>query len=182
MQSSVLREVYEVRRAKDIGAFVEGLYYHDYEFAITCILMDELTGYIRAPGYLERRHPGQDGRTSYRNAYQGTLIFDRIHRFGSERGFDAKTMGALRFRGFTCFTRGFLLPNWLREQGNSPGSLLRFMGELRGIHRRLPMAVLLDPYCMGQFLTHGTGLHDRLVALVRYLRSRPFVSALRKRP
>jgi glycosyltransferase involved in cell wall biosynthesis len=172
--------VFELKRARELGAFTEGLCYNDYEFAIRCILMDGLTGYIRTPSYLERRHPGQDGRTSYRNAYQGTLMFHRVYRFGLEAGLDGKTMAAIRLRGFTCFTRGFLLPNWLREQGASPRSFRDFLRELRGIHPRLPLAFLADPACLALFITHGSPVHGMLVRLVRALRSTPLAATLRR--
>jgi glycosyltransferase involved in cell wall biosynthesis len=171
--------VFEIQRAKDLGAFRQGLYYNDYEFAVKCILLDEKTGYIKEPSYLERRHPEQDGRTSVYNAYRGTMIFQRIYEFGIGLGMDHETIDKIRLRGFICFTRSFLMHNWLNEHGKSFKSFWGFMKELHGIDKRLPFAIMRDPYCMTQFVIYHSRMHMALTRLVRYIRSSALVSSLR---
>jgi glycosyltransferase involved in cell wall biosynthesis len=173
--------VFEIQRAKDLGAFKEGLYYNDYEFAVKCILLDEKTSYIKESSYLERRHPGQDGRTSVYNAYRGTMIFQRIYEFGAELGMDHETIDRIRLRGFVCFTRSFFLHNWLNERGKSFRSFAGFMRELRGIDRRLPSAILCDPYCMIQFAIYNSRLHMALTRLIRFVRSSALGLYLRRK-
>jgi glycosyltransferase involved in cell wall biosynthesis len=70
--------LFEIAKAKELSAF-DAKPYGDYEFALKCILSYPRVGYIKEPQYVERRHEGQDGRTSYRNAFQGTQIFDRVY-------------------------------------------------------------------------------------------------------
>lgn len=173
--------LFEIQRAKDLGAFRQGLYYNDYEFAVKCILLDEKTGYIKEPSYLERRHPGQDGRTSAYNAYRGTMIFQRIYEFGTGIGMDYETIDRIRLRGFICFTRSFLMHNWLNEHGKSFRSFSGFMRELGTIDRRLPSAIMRDPYCMVQFAIFNSRLHAALTRLVRDIRSSALISSLRRK-
>jgi glycosyltransferase involved in cell wall biosynthesis len=151
--------VFEIERAKNLSAFRSGQYYHDYEFAIKCILMDKVTGYIREPSYVERRHSGQDGRTSFRNARMGARIFDNIYDFGMEVGVDKRVLDRLRLRGFRFFARGFLVQNWINENGNSIGSLCNFLKELRKVHRYLPFIAVADVHTMVKFLSRGTPLY-----------------------
>ncbi len=154
--------VFEIESAKKLKAFKLGQYYHDYEFAIKCILMDDKTGYINEPSYVERRHSGQDGRTSFGNALKGTQIFNNIYKFGRQLGIDEKVLGKLRLRGFRFFIRGFLVQNWVNENGNSLRSLWTFLGELKIIHKRLPIIAIMDPHTMAKFVSHNTAVYNIL--------------------
>ncbi len=84
--------LFEIEKAEKFNAFREGQFYGDYEFVIKCILSDSQTGYIKEPGYVEGRHEGQDGRTSYPNAFQGTMIFQRLYEFGCRMNIDPQVM------------------------------------------------------------------------------------------
>ena len=148
--------LFAIRKAKELGAFREGCFYGDYEFALQCILLDPKVGYIRKPQYVERRHEGQDGRTSYFNAFQGTMMFQRLYEFGCRMNMEPRAMDKIRFRGFRYFTRAFLLHNWILEKGNSWASLRDFLAELRKFDRRLPWAALRDPNTMAQFLFYNS--------------------------
>lgn len=151
--------LFEISKAKELGGFREGQTYGDYEFAVKCILSDPQTGYIMEPSYVERRHEGQDGRTSYRNAFEGTMIFNHIYDFGCQVKIHPQIMEKIRFRGFRFFTKGFLLPNWILENGNSFRSMMAFLKELRKFDPRLPYAVFLDVNTMTQFLFYNTAAY-----------------------
>jgi len=154
--------VFEIENAKRLNSFRLGQYYHDYEFAIKCILMDNKTGYIKEPSYVERRHPGQEGRTSFEKALKGTQIFNNIYNFGIQAGIDKKVMMKLRYRGFKFFIRGYLLQNWVNENGNSLHSLWKFLGELKKFHTDMPLIVLTDLQSMVKFFSRNTPVYDFL--------------------
>ncbi len=168
--------VFEIAKAKELGAF-EGAPYGDYEFALQCILSYPRVGYIKEPQYVERRHEGQDGRTSYQNAFQGTRIFDRLYEYGKKMGLDLELLAEFRFRGLRYFTRAFLMPNWIRENGNSISSLRAFLGELAKFDPRLPRAALLDPNTMVQFIFYESAVYSILKRA--YLRYRAYFSPAR---
>jgi glycosyltransferase involved in cell wall biosynthesis len=163
--------LFEIAKAKDLHAF-EGTPYGDFEFALQCILSYPRIGYLKDPQYVERRHEEQDGRTSYPNAFQGTMIFHRVYRLGCEMGIDRRTMDQVRFRGFQYFTQAFLLHNWILEKGNSWASLRGFLAELRKFDQRLPWAVLINPNIMAQFIFYNSFVHRFLKKV--YLRYRAF--------
>jgi glycosyltransferase involved in cell wall biosynthesis len=154
--------VFEIENAKKLNAFKLGQYYHDYEFAIKCILMENKTGYIKEPSYVERRHSGQDGRTSFENALKGTQIFNNIYTFGIQLGIDEKVLEKLRRKGFRFFIRGFLLQNWVNEHGNSPGSLWNFLVDLKKVHKSLPIIALTDIHTIAKFFSRNTPIYDFL--------------------
>lgn len=154
--------LFEVERAKKLNSFRATQYYHDYEFAIKCILMDNKTGYIKEPSYVERRHSGQEGRTSFEKALGGTQIFNNIYNFGRQLGTDEKLLGKLRTRGFRFFVRGFLVHNWVNENGTSLSSLYHFLGELKKLHKHLPLITLTDPHTMAKFISRDTPLYTFL--------------------
>jgi len=162
--------LFKIETAKRLDAFREGQLYGDYELAIKCILSESNTGYIKEPQYVERRHEEQDGRTSYPNAFQGTMIFHRVYQFGCDLGIDPRTMDQVRFRGFQYFTKAFLLHNWILEKGNSWSSLRGFLAELKKFDPRLPWAALRDPNTMAQFIFYDTFIYRFLKKL--YLRLR----------
>ncbi len=168
--------IFEIAKAKELGAF-EGTPYGDYEFALQCILSYPRIGYIKEPQYVERRHEGQDGRTSYQNAFQGTRIFDRLYEYGKKTGLDPELLAEFRFRGLRYFTRAFLMPNWIRENGNSLSSLRAFRGELAKFDARLPRAALLDPNTMVQFVFYESTVYSILKTV--YLRYRAYFSPAR---
>jgi hypothetical protein len=161
--------LFQIARAKELRAF-KGAPYGDFEFALQCILSYPLIGYLKEPQYVERRHEEQDGRTSYSNAFQGTLIFQRVYQLGREMGFDHLTMDRVRFRGFQYFTHGWLLHNWIAEKGNSWASFRGFLADLKKFDRRLPWAALRDPNTVAQFIFYNTFVHRFLKKL--YLRYR----------
>jgi glycosyltransferase involved in cell wall biosynthesis len=161
--------LFEIAKAKELRAF-EGTPYGDYEFGLQSILSCPRIGYLKEPQYVERRHEEQDGRTSYPNAFQGTMIFHRVHRLGREMGINHRTMDQVRFRGFQYFTKAFLLHNWILEKGNSWASLRGFLAELKKFDRRLPWAALRDPNTMAQFILYDTLTYRFLKRL--YLRFR----------
>jgi glycosyltransferase involved in cell wall biosynthesis len=158
-------------KAKDLRAF-GGTPYCDFEFALQAILSYPRIGYLKEPQYVERRHEGQDGRTSYANAFQGTMIFHRVYQYGCQVGIDPSTMDRVRLRGFQYFTRAFLLHNWILERGNSFSSLGKFLGELKKFDRRLPGAALKDPNTMAQFIFYHSMIYR--VSKRGYLRYRAF--------
>ncbi len=173
--------VFEIEKAKRLNAFTRQSYYGDYEFAVQCILSDPSTGYINEPSFVARRHKGQDGRTSYHNAFRGTLIFNNIYDFGCKLNLDRKTLQEMRFRGLKYFTMGFLMPNWLNEKGKSLPSLFAFLRELKKFDKRLPLATICDVNTMVQFLFYNTRpyyllekiyLDYRNCRLARYLRGK----------
>lgn len=168
--------LFEAAMARELKAF-EGAPYGDYEFALQCILADPRTGYIKEPQYVERRHEGQDGRTSYEHAFQGTRIFDRLQGYGIGMGLDPGALAGFRFRGLRYFARAFLLPNWVRENGNSLSSLRSFLRELARFDSRLPRAVLLDPNTMVQYVFYESPVYSLLKAI--YLRYRAYFSPAR---
>lgn len=161
--------LFKIAKAKELRAF-EGTPYGDYEFGLQCILSYPRIGYLKEPQYVERRHEEQDGRTSYPNAFQGTMIFHRVYRLGCELGIDPRTMDQIRFRGFQYFTKAFLLHNWILEKGKSWASLRGFLAELKKFDRRLPWAALRDPNTMAQFILYDTLAYRFLKRL--YLRYR----------
>jgi glycosyltransferase involved in cell wall biosynthesis len=161
--------LFQIAKAKELRAF-EGTPYGDFEFALQSILSNPRIGYLKEPQYVERRHEEQDGRTSYSNAFQGTMIFQRVYRFGCERGIDPHTMDQIRLRGFQYFTKAFLLHNWILEKGNSWTSLRGFLAELKKFDPRLPRTALLDPNTMAQFIFYDTFVYRFLKKL--YLRFR----------
>jgi glycosyltransferase involved in cell wall biosynthesis len=161
--------LFKISKARELRAF-EGNPYGDFEFALQCILSYPRIGYLKEPQYVERRHEEQDGRTSYSNAFQGTLIFHRVYRMGCEMGIDPRTMDEIRFRGFRYFVKAFLLHNWILERGNSWASLRAFLGELKKFDRRLPWAALRDPNTMAQFILYDSSAYRLLKRL--YLRYR----------
>jgi glycosyltransferase involved in cell wall biosynthesis len=163
--------LFEIGKAKELRAF-EGAPYGDFEFALQCILSYPRIGYLKEPQYVERRHEEQDGRTSYPNAFQGTMIFNRVYQFGCELGIDPRLMDQMRFRGFRYFAQAFLLHNWILEKGNSWASLRGFLAELKKFDRRLPWAILKDPNTMAQFVFYDTLVHCLLKKT--YLRYRAF--------
>jgi glycosyltransferase involved in cell wall biosynthesis len=161
--------LFQIAKAKELRAF-EGAPYGDFEFGLQCILSYPRIGYLKRPQYVERRHEEQDGRTSYPNAFQGTMIFHRVYRFGCDLGIDPHTMDQVRFRGFQYFTKAFLLHNWILEKGNSWSSLRSFLTELKKFDPRLPWAALRDPNTMAQFILYDTFAYRFLKKL--YLRFR----------
>ena len=150
--------LFEIAKAKDLRAFA-GTPYCDYEFALQAILSYPRIGYLKNPQYVERRHEEQDGRTSYANAFQGTMIFHRVYEYGCRVGVDPAAMDRVRFRGFQFFTRAFLLHNWILERGNSFSSLVKFLGDLKKFDRRLPLAALKDPNMMAQFIFYHSVIY-----------------------
>jgi GT2 family glycosyltransferase len=154
--------VFEITKAKKLNAFRGQSYYGDYEFAVKCILSHPNTGYMKEPSFVARRHEEQDGRTSYKNAFQGTLIFNNIYNFGCELTLDRKTLEKIRFRGFKYFTMGFLIPNWVNENGNSLPSLFAFLRELRKFDKRLPLATIFNINTMTQFIFYNTAIYHKL--------------------
>ncbi len=147
--------LFEISKARELRAY-EGQAYGDYEFGLECTLVYPQIGYIKEPQYVERRHEEQDGRTSYANALQGTMIFHRIYQLGCQMNIDPRVMDQIRLRGFQYFTRAFLLHNWIREKGNSLASLREFLAELRKFDRRLTWLALSDPNTMTQFIFYDT--------------------------
>jgi hypothetical protein len=121
---------------------------------------------------VERRHEEQDGRTSYANAFQGTMIFHRVYQYGCQVGLDPAAMDRVRLRGFQYFVRAFLLHNWILERGNSFSSLRGFLGELRKFDRRLPLAALKDPNTMAQFIFYHSMIYR--ISKRAYLHYRAF--------
>ena len=158
--------VFEIKKAKKLNAFRGQSYYGDYEFAVKCILSDPSTGYINDPSFVARRHNGQDGRTSYNNAFRGTLMFNNIYDFGCELNLDRKTSEKIRFRGFKYFTMGFLMPNWINENGNSLSSLFGFLKELKKFDRRLSLATIFNINTMIQFMFYNTPIYHKLEDLI----------------
>ncbi len=154
--------VFEIEKAKKLNAFTRQSYYGDYEFAVKCILSDPNTGYIKEPSFAARRHEGQDGRTSYKNAFQGTLIFNNVYELGCQLNLDRKTLEKIRFRGFKYFTMGFLMPNWVNENGNSLSSLIAFLRELKKFDKRLPLATIFNINTMTQFIFYNTPIYHKL--------------------
>lgn len=161
--------LFEIAKAKELQAF-RGYPYGDYEFALLCILSYPNTGYLREPQYVERRHEEQDGRTSYQNAIKGVLIFNHVYDFGCRQQIDPKIMKKIRFRGFLYFTRGFLLHNWILENGNSLFSLRKFLKELAKIDSHLPWSAVFDLNFMTQFFFYNSILYELLKRV--YLRYR----------
>ena len=92
----------------------------------------------------------------------GTMIFQQLYEFGLGLNIDPRVMDRIRFRGFQYFTKAFLLPNWILENGNSFGSFRLFLKELRKFDRRLPYAALSDGNTMTQFLFYGTPVYQIL--------------------
>ena len=168
--------LFEIGKAKDLRALWGGPY-GDYELALQCILSYPRIGYLKEPQYVERRHEEQDGRTSYANAFQGTMIFQRVYQYGCRVGIDPATMDQVRLRGFQYFTRAFLLHNWILENGNSLPSLSRFLRELKKFDRRLPLAALRDPNTMAQFVFY----HSVIYRILKkgYLRYRALANRAR---
>ncbi len=174
-------QVFEIATAKALG-FLTGEPYGDYEFALKMILSEEWTGYIRDPSYMERRHPGQDGRSSFQSAWMGANLFDRVRAYGRRLGtLDERTLDAIRLRGLVFFTRAFLIPNWVQEHGRTPGSLARFLRELRSLDDRLPRAVGTDAAMLAQFLLYGTPPYRALRTLYRSARSTLLLKSLRRK-
>jgi glycosyltransferase involved in cell wall biosynthesis len=174
-------QVFEIARAKELES-LKGEAFGDYEYALKIILAEERTGYIKDPSYLERRHPGQNGRSSFQNAVNGTKLFDNVYEFGLELNtIDKKTLDDIRLRGFKFFTRAFLMPNWVCENGRHPVSLIRFMKELRKFDPRLPLAVLSDMNIMTQFILYDSFLHKILRHAYRVARSSKFVKSVRQK-
>jgi glycosyltransferase involved in cell wall biosynthesis len=163
--------LFEIDKAKELGAFREGIFYADYDFALQCILSHPKIGYIQKPQYVERRHEAQDGRTSYSNAFHGTMIFQRLYEFGCRMNIDPRVMDKIRLRGFQYFTKAFLLPNWIIEKGNSFPSFCKFLKELRKFDRRLPYVALLDPNTLVQFFFYGTATYEILKKMYLQYRS-----------
>jgi glycosyltransferase involved in cell wall biosynthesis len=161
--------LFQIAKAKELRAFA-GAPYGDFEFGLQCILSYPRIGYLRDPQYVERRHEEQDGRTSYSNAFQGTMIFHRVYQLGREMGFDHLTLDRVRFRGFQYFTHGWLLHNWISEKGNSLASFSGFLADLKKFDRRLPWAALRDPNTVAQFVFYNTFVHRFLKKI--YLRYR----------
>jgi glycosyltransferase involved in cell wall biosynthesis len=153
--------LFDLAKARELRAF-GGTPFCDYEFALQAILSYPRIGYLKEPQYVERRHEGQDGRTSYANAFQGTLIFHRVYEYGCRMGLDPAAMDRVRLRGFQYFTQSFLLHNWISERGNSFSSLGKFLGELRKFDRRLPWAALKDPNTMTQFVFYHSMVYRML--------------------
>jgi glycosyltransferase involved in cell wall biosynthesis len=174
-------QVFEIASAKELG-FLTGEPFGDYEYALKLILSEEGTGYIKEPSYLERRHAGQDGWSSYQSAVQGTKLFDHIRDYGRRMGtVDEKTLDEIRLRGIKFFARAFLMPNWTRENGRGPASLMRFLRELRAFDERLPKAVLTDFMMVTQFFLYGSYPYRKLRRLYRAVRSAPALKSLRQR-
>jgi glycosyltransferase involved in cell wall biosynthesis len=158
--------VFEIAKAKQLHAF-EGKCYGDYEFAIQCMISEEQTGYIRQPSYVERRHSGQDGRTSYDHAFKGACLFNDIYEMGCRCNIDSRTMENIRQRGLKFFARGFLVQNWVSENGRSPLSFVRFLKSLRKINAKLPQIALWDIQVPARFLLSGSRLYS-FVRNIRY--------------
>jgi len=174
-------QIFEIARAKEMGS-LKGEPYGDYEYALKLILAEEWTGYIKDPSYLERRHPGQTGRSSFQLAVEGTKIFDNVYDFGLKLDtIDKKTLDDIRLRGFKFFARAFLMPNWISENGHHPLSLIRFMKELKKFDSRLPLAVLSDANTMTQFMLYDTFLHKILRQTYRAIRSSKFLKLMRQK-
>ncbi len=174
-------QVFEIASAKALG-FLTGEPYGDYEFALKMILSEEWTGYIRDPSYLERRHPGQDGRSSFQSAWMGARLFDRVDEYGRRIGtVDGRTLDALRLRGLVFFARAFLIPNWVQEHGRTPASFIRFLHALRSLDGRLPRAVGTNVAMAAQFLLYETPPYRALRALYRSARSTLYLKSLRRR-
>jgi hypothetical protein len=85
-----------------------------------------------------------------------------------------RLMAGVRFRGFLFFAKMWMLPNWIREKGNSLSSLRSFLKELSRFDRRLPRAAFMDPNTMIQFLFYGTPAYSFLKEM--YLHYRAFRS------
>ncbi|MEN6320677.1 MAG: glycosyltransferase family 2 protein [Syntrophaceae bacterium] len=163
--------IFELDHARKTGSF-KGEIFADYAYAVKQILYEEKTGYIKVPSYLERRHPGQDGRSSFQNSLNGIYIFDHIYEYGIKLNtIDRELLAALRFRGLIFFTKAFLLPNWIPENGCNFPSLLRFMKELKKLDRRLPLVALTDLNIMTQFFLYDTVLYRILRKAYRNVRS-----------
>ncbi|HVO85375.1 MAG TPA: glycosyltransferase family 2 protein [Syntrophobacteria bacterium] len=154
--------VFEIERAKNLNAFGKGQYYCDYDFAIKCILMDEKVGYINTASYVERQHRGQEGRTSFDYARNGARIFDNVYEFGRQLGIADAPLRRLRRRGLKFFARGYLVQNWINENGNSFRSLWDFLKELRALDRMLPVVALTDAHTMVKFAFRNSVLYGML--------------------
>jgi len=150
--------LFEIEKAKKLGA-LKGQLYGDYGFALQCIITDKQTGYIKEPSFVARRHAGQDGRTSYENAFQGMLIFNTMYELGCQLNLDRKTLEKIRFRGFKYLTMGFLMPNWINERGKSLSSLFFFLKELKKFDKRLPLETIFDINTMTQFIFYNTKIY-----------------------
>jgi hypothetical protein len=111
---------------------IKGEPHGDYEYALNLIVAGKYTGYIKDPISLDRRHPGQTGRSSFQLAIEGKKLFDNVYAFGLKLNtIDRKTLDDVRLRGLKFFTRAFLMPNWVCENGHHPLSMIRFMKKLR---------------------------------------------------
>jgi glycosyltransferase involved in cell wall biosynthesis len=151
--------VFEVEKAKQLGAF-HGQCYGDYIFGIQCILSEERTGYIRMPSYVERRHAGQDGRTSYRHAFEGARSFARMCDFGRQIGLDENVMLDFNRRLLRFVARGFMVQNWAAENGKSITSFRRFLKDMQKLDEKLPMVLMRDPQVLMRFFLCGTRMYS----------------------
>ncbi len=174
-------QIFEIAHAKKLES-LKGEPFGDYEYAVKLILSEDHTGYIKDPSYLERRHPGQNGWSSFQNAVNGTRIFDHIYEYGKNlKGIDIITLDAIRLRGYKFFTLAFLMPNWIHENGRHPLSLLRFIKELKKFDSRLPLVVLSDVNIVTQFILYDSSLHKKIKRFYRSARSSKFVKSMRQK-
>ena len=172
--------IFELDHARKTGSF-KGEVFADYAYAVKQILAEKQTGYIKEPSYLERRHPGQDGRSSFQNALNGIHIFDHIYEYGIKlQTIDQKSLESIRFRGLMFFTKAFLVPNWIPEHGRNVTSLLLFAKELKNLDKRLPLAVLTDVNIMTQYILYDTVLYRVLRKAYRNVRSSGTLISLRQ--
>lgn len=153
--------VFNVSMAREWNA-CSGQCYGDYELAIKCIFSESNTGYIKESSYVERRHPDQDGRTSFENALNGSQIVNSIGKDDFNYGLDNKTLSEIRLRGIRFFVKGFLVQNWVSENGKSIASFIGFLRALKTIDHRLPIKTLFDPQVVGRFIFNETAIYSKL--------------------
>ena len=120
MKTSILSKIYNNKRVLVTGhtgfkgswltillkvlESIKGEPHGDYEYALNLIVAGKYTGYIKDPISLDRRHPGQTGRSSFQLAIEGKKLFDNVYAFGLKlKTIDRKTPDEVRLWGLKFF-------------------------------------------------------------------------------
>jgi hypothetical protein len=94
-------------------------------------------------------------------------MFIKLGSLEYQFGLDAKTLVQIKYRGLKFLTRGFLVQNWVNENGKSPLSFINFLKELKKIDKSLPMIVLFDANTLIKFMFNNSRIYS-LLRKIRY--------------
>ena len=136
--------VFNIKRAKELEAFVPDCYGLDYEILQRFILSGEV-GYVRGCHFVARTHPNNDGRIErFENAFAGMEMFNRIQEYGLSLGLSEKKMLKLKRRNIIVFTLIFLVNKWFLAKGVSLKSIYEFYNRMNKLNKTVFIPIITN--------------------------------------